>query len=144
MRPAYSTNARPFSTFSPSLLSSSHLSFSLDLVSSDPFYIHDLLHFIEGSRLLNFLPFSNNISVPRVSLKSTFYPPKIQRTTIILYITNPENGGSSFYLFLFFSFSFFFLLTFSLFLFQIFSVLSVSVALSHSSSVSSIATQECL
>lgn len=35
---------------------------------------HGPLHFIEGSRLLNFLPFSNNISVPRVSLRNTPHP----------------------------------------------------------------------
>lgn len=35
---------------------------------------HGPLHFIEGSRLLNFLPFSNNISVPWASLRSPPHP----------------------------------------------------------------------
>lgn len=54
-----------------------------------PFTPHGPLHFIEGSRLLNFLPFSNNISVPWVSLrKGHLILSKIPRATIILYTYN--------------------------------------------------------
>lgn len=52
---------------------------------------HGPLHFIEGSRLLNFLPFSNNISVPWVSLrKGHLVLPKTPHATIILYTYNQD------------------------------------------------------